>query len=447
MEHAAQYRLEYRRSGAQWGTVSASLTSTSRAVTGLTCGAQYEFRVSAYGDGETLSETWGSAATAAQATQVCPEPVFSPDSYQGRVHENAPVGYPIATVTATDPNGDPLSYSITGGNTGDTFGIGASSGAITLAAELDRSETSAYRLTVEARDPAGNTDTATVSITVGPPQLPEVAAPTQVRRESSTPTQVTVRWDASSDASRYRVEYRRSSGDGWRTATSAATTTEATITGLTCSTGYEFQVTAHGDGVEAHPDWGQPSAVATLETSICPDPYFIDEPYSFDIGENAGVGAYVGSVLALDPNPGDVVTYRIGSGNSGSKFAMDGSSGNITVASALDRLAQDTYTLGVTARDAAGHSDTTSVRINVVENVAPAPENVAGLVRRRNHITLSWDVVADTVKYRVQYRRSGESGWSTASDTIEERFHTVYGLEATPPTSFRSAPTATGPTT
>ena len=181
--------------------------------------------------------------------------------------------------------------------------------------------------------------------------------------------------------------------------------------------------------MEAHPDWGRPSAVATLETSICPDPYFIDEPYSFDIGENAGIGAYVGRVTALDPNPGDVVTYRIGSGNGAGKFALDGSSGSITVAASLEGLANRSYTLGVTARDTAGHSDTTSVRINVVENVAPAPENVAGLVLRRNHIALSWDVVADTIKYRVQYRRSGDTDWSTASDTIEERFHTVYGLE------------------
>ena len=430
--NTTKYRVQYRRGNSGgWNTATDDATGASHRVTGLTCGTSYQIRVTAYGDGTVYDDDWGiPSAINTVSTDVCPDPVFNPSSYSADLPENTPLHSEVVRVTATDPNpGDVVSYSITGGNTGDTFGIGASSGAITLAAELDRSETSAYRLTVEARDPAGNTDTATVRITVGPPQLPEVAAPTQVRRESSTPTQVTVRWDAVAGASRYRLEYRPVGASSWLLSTANATTLSHPVSGLSCATSYEFQVTAHGDGVEAHPDWGRPSAVATLETSICPDPYFINEPYSFDVGENAGVGAYVGRVTALDPNPGDVVTYRIGSGNGAGKFAIDGSSGNITVAASLEGLANRSYTLGVTARDAAGHSDTTSVRINVVENVAPAPENVAGLVLRRNHIALSWDVVADTIKYRVQYRRSGDTDWSTASDTIEERFHTVYGLE------------------
>ena len=73
----------------------------------------------------------------------------------------------VGTVTASDPDtGDTLSYSITGGNTGNAFAINSSTGQITVnnAAALDFETTPTFTLTVRVQDAGGLTDAATVTM-------------------------------------------------------------------------------------------------------------------------------------------------------------------------------------------------------------------------------------------------------------------------------------------
>ena len=73
----------------------------------------------------------------------------------------------MGTVTVTDPDaGDTLSYSITGGNTGNAFAINSRTGQITVnnADALDFETTPSFTLTVQVRDAGGLTDTATATI-------------------------------------------------------------------------------------------------------------------------------------------------------------------------------------------------------------------------------------------------------------------------------------------
>ena len=72
----------------------------------------------------------------------------------------------VGTVSATDPDGDTVTYSITDGNGDGHFALDGSTGAITVAAELDYETTASYTLTVTADDLKGGTATATVTITV-----------------------------------------------------------------------------------------------------------------------------------------------------------------------------------------------------------------------------------------------------------------------------------------
>ena len=59
-----------------------------------------------------------------------------------------------------------MSYSITAGNGDGKFMIDSGTGEITVNAALDYETTDEYRLTVEASDERGGTDTATVAVTV-----------------------------------------------------------------------------------------------------------------------------------------------------------------------------------------------------------------------------------------------------------------------------------------
>ncbi len=68
------------------------------------------------------------------------------------VDENAQTGTLLSTLSATDADGDVLSYSISAGNTGGLFAIDSATGAITVAGTLDYESATSHTLTVEVTD-------------------------------------------------------------------------------------------------------------------------------------------------------------------------------------------------------------------------------------------------------------------------------------------------------
>ena len=165
VSNAGKYRVEYRLDGAaDWTVDDDAITGTSHMVTGLTCGSEHDFRVSAYGDGTTYKASWSEPSAIVKATTAaCASPGFRSSSYAFQVAENAKVGAGVGTVTATDPNNDALTYNITGGNEDGHFAIGSESGEITVAAALDRDTKASYSLSVAVSD-GEHTDEADVTI-------------------------------------------------------------------------------------------------------------------------------------------------------------------------------------------------------------------------------------------------------------------------------------------
>ncbi|WP_420466996.1 Ig-like domain-containing protein [Panacagrimonas sp.] len=96
--------------------------------------------------------------------------------------ENSANGTIVGTVTAEDAD-DVLSYAITGGDPGGVFAIDPDSGAITVAnsAALDFETTSSFDLSVQIRNAAGLSDSATVRIDLGNVnEAPVLQAPSAV---------------------------------------------------------------------------------------------------------------------------------------------------------------------------------------------------------------------------------------------------------------------------
>lgn len=144
------------------------------------------------------------------------------------IAENSPVNAPVASVVASDPNsGDTLTYSITGGNTGNAFKI-SSSGQISVnnPAALDYESTPTFILTVEVRDNvtipgAAGVDTATVIV-----DLTDAAEAVTVGPGSFTNAGVTVRLDGS------RVRFLETgTGNEVQSAHELANITSLTFTG------------------------------------------------------------------------------------------------------------------------------------------------------------------------------------------------------------------------
>ncbi len=105
-------------------------------------------------------------------------PEFSKATYSFGVSGSAPVGASVGSVSATDPDADGVSYSITGGDSAGVFAMGASDGAITLAKKLSAG-TASYSLAVRAADGRGGADTASVSV--------DVALPPTIRADALRP--------------------------------------------------------------------------------------------------------------------------------------------------------------------------------------------------------------------------------------------------------------------
>ncbi len=113
------------------------------------------------------------------------------------------------------------------------------------------------------------------------------------------------------------------------------------------------------------------AAVTVTVTDVDEAPGFGTADYAFSVAEDAAVGATVGTVDATDPEDG-TLTYAITAGNEAGAFALDATTGVLSVAAALDYETADNYGLTVTASDAAGHTATAEVAITVTD-VAYAP--------------------------------------------------------------------------
>ena len=166
VQGVSQYRVRFSQSGwGQWISSGNTTSATSQTVERLACGRAHRFRVYALGNGTAYAANWSEPSAVVEAsTTACVSPVFDQGSYAFSISHDTAVGAVVDIVSATNPDGETVLYSITDGNDDDAFAI-VSTGAITVAGPLDHETTPAYELTVEASD-GTNASTAQVTITV-----------------------------------------------------------------------------------------------------------------------------------------------------------------------------------------------------------------------------------------------------------------------------------------
>ena len=165
---ADRYRAQHRTGGAgEWTSLDATATTT-QTFSPAACETTYEFRVQARGDGKTYLVAWGQPSGAvSHTTGPCNRPpVFATSTYAFSVAENAATSTVVGRVSATDPDGDFVSYSIASGNDSGVFSIYSDTGELFLAGAPDYDAVWSYTLTVQADDGNGGVATATVVVSV-----------------------------------------------------------------------------------------------------------------------------------------------------------------------------------------------------------------------------------------------------------------------------------------
>ena len=182
-DYDVQYRLASTAPAGEWTEVldhtmtGTDTGDTARAeeLTGLTAGESYQVQVRATNaEGTSAWSATGTVTTGANAAPAFAFPTGQ-TAYAFTLAENADGSATAITlgpdsVSATDADGDTVSYSIVAGNTGSAFAIDASTGAVTYAGGGEDFEgftdpASAFTLTVQATD--NHNASADAAVTVG----------------------------------------------------------------------------------------------------------------------------------------------------------------------------------------------------------------------------------------------------------------------------------------
>ena len=315
-------------------------------------------------------------------------PAFDPGPYTFQVAEDAIPGTPVgpAPLHATDPDLPPqaLAYSILSGNTGDAFGIDPDAGRVLVARTLDAETVPVFELTVAVRDdgPGALIDTILVTIEVTdvnePPLFVSDPFRFQVAEGAPGGTTVGAVQATDEDLPEQDLTYTITTGNG------AGVFVIDPVTGqITTTAPLDFEATptvaltveATDNGV---PPLAGTAAVEITVTDVNEPPEFDRDAYVFPVPENTPVGASVGSVSATDPDrPAQPLAYSISAGNGAGRFTINGGTGEITLAAALDFEAEDEYTLTLVVTDnglpPGTDTATATVQVGDVDEIPPHP--------------------------------------------------------------------------
>ena len=129
--------------------------------------------------------------------------------------------------------------------------------------------------------------------------------------------------------------------------------------------------------------------VTITVTNVNEKPTFDEgSPTTRSISENAGTGADIGTAVSAADQDGDTLTYTLG-GTDVASFGIVSTSGQLQTKVALDKEADDTYSVTVAVRDskneagAADNVDDATITVNItVTDANDAPEFSAAAVTR-----------------------------------------------------------------
>ena len=451
-DYDVQYRLAGATNWTEWNASNNS-TTTSATITGLTSNKSYEVQVravNAEGNGP-WSDSDSAITTGGGVTRS--------------VAENSAAGANVGSPVTADsnPNSYTLTHTLSGTDAGK-FEIGSGTGQITVktGTSLNYEAKTSYSVvvTVTAASAGANSQSLdpnapgdyTVPVTINvndvnePPAKPD--AP-RVSQHSPTPkTELDVNWDAPDMTGKpavndYDIQYKKTASSTWSTWSHNGTATSARLTGLAEGTSYDVQVMAKND--EGSSAWSDSGTATTQDKNVHAE--FPSATATRSVAENTAAGTNIGAAFTATDTEGHTLTYSL-TGTDAASFDLATSSGQLKVKAALDYESKVTYkvTVGVSDNKDTNDNpdtvvdDTIEVTISVTDVNEPppapdAPTVTANSASPTSKIDVSWSAPDMSGKpalsdYDVQYRLSGDSGWTDASFSGTETSVTLSGLAA-----------------
>ncbi|WP_339669438.1 retention module-containing protein, partial [Dasania marina] len=335
-------------------------------------------------------------------------PTIDTSAGSTQVENTAVDGDTVATFTASELDGDAITYSITSGNTAGYFEIlDNTTGVVTLTAngeiaiENDTLNLGDQIIGVTANDGVNDSVEATATIAIthvndNAPTVDTATGSTQV--ENTAVAGDTVATFTASDLDGDAITYSITSGNAagyfaiLDNTTGVVTLTaigEAAIENDTLNLGDQIIGVTANDGVNDSAE-----AQATIEITHVNDnaPTIDTSAGSTQVENTAVAGDTVATFTASDLD-GDAITYSITSGNTAGYFEiLDNTTGVVTL-TAIGQTAIENDTLnlgdqiiGVTANDGVNNSAEASVTIEIthVNDNAPTIDTSAGSTQVEN---------------------------------------------------------------
>ncbi len=270
--------------------------------------------------------------------------------------------------------------------------------------------------------------------------------PENLRVDASTESRVTLIWNPVSGASRYRVEHRLQGTAEWTLDDDTLTGSTHLVDGLYCETEYRFRVSAHGGGSTYAAAWGDPSTL-TATTGTCPPPVFSASSYEFSVPRDADAGTPVGTVIATHSGRDAVVSYAITGGNEDGKFAIDNSTGEVTLAAVLGSASPLFHTLTVEARAGTGSPSTTTVHVASPYGPSDRPQpptilSAQPVADSLTSLTLTWQAAAlegrpPVTGHHLSYRETGASNWISIVTGVDGNAAQAVIVSLLPDTAYQ----------
>ena len=296
------------------------------------------------------------------------EPVFTEGSSTTRsVDENSGSGVDIGSaVSATDADGDTLSYSLSGTDAG-SFSIDNSSGQISTSASLDFETDDSYSVTVNVSDGQDGISSISVTITVtdvnDAPVFTAGSSTTRTIAENTIANTNIGTVITATDDDGDTLTYTLGGIDA------ASFSIDSTTGQLQTQAALDYENKSSYSVIVTASDGSLTDSITiTINvTDVNEAPTFTDGAATTrQIAENVGANINIGNAVAATDPDGDTLDYTLG-GTDAASFAIDATNGQLKTEAALDFETKQTYTVTISVSDGNGGTDTINVTINVTD--------------------------------------------------------------------------------
>ncbi|XP_074496791.1 protocadherin Fat 4-like [Sebastes fasciatus] len=289
-------------------------------------------------------------------------PVFPSSEYTMSVPENSEIGTNVLVVKAADADsGAQISYSLIAGHV-DKFAIDSRNGTITTLDVFDYEREQVFDITIKALNIGGHTLFGLAHVVIQISDVNEFA-PTFRKKEyhfsvlKNVPVESRIGKvtatddDQGSEGQVFYLMFGQNKHMGFEINTLSGEIYTAGSLRKQGNSHVVFKVLAKNSGVITGMDVDETLVhISVIDTNDAP--IFTSALYMTDVAEDSPVGTSVITVSALDEDSIlDWNNFFFGVENGNFSFAVDPSSGVISVNSSLDRELRPVYNLTVTATD------------------------------------------------------------------------------------------------